>query len=288
MAFLPRPRFLWQTRTRSLELGQRTLVMGIVNLTPDSFSGDGLSQQGIDEALAHAAAQLDAGADILDLGAESTRPNAAAISPEEEQQRLLPALEAILRERADAVVSIDTYHASTARAAAALGAEIINDVSGLSWDEAMPAAVAASGCGLVLMHTRGRPTEWGSLPPLSCEQVLPLVVDGLTMQLAIARAAGIAQQQIVLDPGFGFGKRGAENFTLLAGLHELQGFDLPLLIGLSRKGFLGGANAAERLPATIAANVASILNGAHLIRVHDVREAREAANIADALLAKGS
>jgi dihydropteroate synthase len=299
---LLRPRFDWRLRTRTLPLGDRTLLMAILNLTPDSFSGDGLLSSppgafrhaGTKLAVAAAVEALDAGADILDLGAESTRPNATPLTADEEQSRLLPVLEALLHQRPNAVVSVDTYHAATARAAAHLGAEIINDVSGLAWDPELASTVAATGCGLVLMHTRGRPTEWSQLPPIPHEDVLSTVFSGLCEGLATAEAAGIATQRIVVDPGFGFGKQGAENMALLAGLGRLRELGRPLLIGLSRKRFLaqtlqsaGLKAGADRRTATVAANTAAILAGAHILRVHDVPAAREAAAIADALLDAG-
>jgi dihydropteroate synthase len=300
-----RPHFEWQLRTRKLALGQRTLLMAIINLTPDSFSGDGLLSAGgtvglgpraavVKLAVASAIEAIDAGADIVDLGAESTRPNATPISTEQEQGRLLPVLEQVLHARPDAVVSVDTYHADTARAAARTGAEIVNDVSGLTWDPSMAGMVAQSGCGLVLMHARGRSGEWQSLPGLDGEAVVPLVFAGLCEQLAQAEAAGIRTERIVLDPGFGFGKRGAENFALLGRLGRLRELGRPLLVGLSRKGFLGDAvkpfqhkelplGEARRI-ATAAANVTAILAGAHVLRVHDLQAAQEAAAIADAVL----
>jgi dihydropteroate synthase len=300
-----RSHFEWQLRTRKLALGQRTLLMAIINLTPDSFSGDGLMSAGgtlglgprvavTKLAVATAIEAVDAGADIIDLGAESTRPNATPISSEQEQARLLPVLEQVLHARPDAVVSVDTYHADTARAAARAGAEIINDVSGLTWDRAMAGIVAQSGCGLVLMHARGRSGEWQTLPGLDSDAVVPIVFAGLCEQLAHAEAAEIRTERIVLDPGFGFGKRGAENFALLARLGRLRELGRPLLVGLSRKGFLGEAvkhlhhkdkalGEARRV-ATTAANVTAILAGAHVLRVHDLQPAREAAAVADAVL----
>jgi dihydropteroate synthase len=290
MGFEARARFDWRLRTRTLALGERTLLMVIVNLTPDSFSGDGLASASLDAVVKIALERLDGGADILDLGAESTRPGAEPLSADAEQERLLPVLEAVLRERPAAIVSVDTHHASTARAAARAGAEIVNDVSGLLWDEAMAAVVAEVQTGLVLMHTRGRPREWRSQPPLTAGEVLPLVLEELGERLAAAVAAGIPREKIVLDPGFGFGKCGAENFALLADFRRLAELGLPTLAGLSRKGFLGDAvadvGAVARVNATMAANVAAILGGAHIVRVHDLQEAREAAAIADAVLAQ--
>ena len=300
-----RPHFEWQLRTRKLALGERTLLMAIVNLTPDSFSGDGLLSAGgtvglrppaavIKLAVGMAIEAVDAGADIVDLGAESTRPNATPITSEQEQERLLPVLEQLLRERPHAVVSVDTYHADTARAAGRAGAEIINDVSGLTWDPSMAKAVSQSGCGLVLMHARGRSGEWQTQAGLDGDAVMPVVFAGLCEQLAQAEAAGIRTERIVADPGFGFGKRGAENFALLARLGRLRELGRPLLVGLSRKGFLGDAvkplqrekvdpGEARRI-ATTAANVTAILAGAHVLRVHELQVAQEAAVIADAVL----
>jgi dihydropteroate synthase len=299
-----RPHFDWQLRTRTLALGEHTRLMAIVNITPDSFSGDGVlssgggaqigAAAGAKMAVAAAVEAVDGGADIVDLGAESTRPDATPISAEEEQARLLPVLERLLMERPQAVVSVDTYHASTARAAARAGAEIINDVSGLMWDEAMAEVIAQTGCGLVLMHARGRPTDWKSQPRLEGNEVVPTVFAGLIEQMMQAEALGISAERIVVDPGFGFGKRGTENFALLAGLRRLRELGRPLLIGLSRKGFLGDAvrpvqakqaeSASARRVATEAGNVAAVLAGAHVLRVHDLQPAREAAAVADAVL----
>jgi dihydropteroate synthase len=298
MSFTPRPHHGWRLRSRTLPLGRETLIMGILNLTPDSFS-DGGQFLAPTAALDHALRLLDDGAHILDLGGESTRPNATPISPEEEQSRALPVLEAILRHRPDAILSIDTYHAATARRALEAGAEIVNDVSGLLWDPAMAATCAELPCGAVLMHTRGLPQDWSTLPPLPPADVIPLVRAGLEHSLTLARTAGIAPDRIVLDPGVGFGKLGAENYTLLAHLAELHSLGHPILVGLSRKGFLSktlsqtlaplyAADAAlpraARDTATHAADVACILAGAHILRVHDVRATVEAAAIADRIL----
>jgi dihydropteroate synthase len=303
MAFADRPRFLWHLRTRTLSLGERTRLMAIVNITPDSFSGDGTLHPslplatGQKFALGAAVEAHDGGADIIDLGAESTRPASHPLTTDEEQSRLLPVLEALLRERPEAVVSVDTYHAATARACARAGAEIVNDVSGLTWDQAMASAIASTGCGLVLMHTRGRPEEWAAQQRLAPSEVLPTVFAGLMQQLALAEAAGIPDEKIIADPGFGFGKRGAENWALLAGLARLHELGCPLLAGISRKSFLGEAvsplqplelkKSDARRIASAAAGVAAILAGAHVLRVHDLQTVREAAAVADAVLAEG-
>jgi len=295
MPIAHRTRFDWRLRTRTLALGPRTLLMGILNTTPDSFS-DGGRFLDPNAALTHALQMLDDGADLLDLGGESTRPNSTPITPQEEQDRVLPILRAILAERPDAVLSIDTYHAETARLAIDSGAEIVNDVSGFLWDEAMAATCAELACGVVLMHTRGRPQQWRTLPALAPGEVVPLVLRELNERTNAALAAGIRRNAIVLDPGFGFGKAFDENFPLLAHLDALHALGFPLLVGLSRKGFLRRALAtkpgapglaSETWVSTTAANTAAILAGAHVLRVHDVRPAREAAAIADRILATG-
>ncbi len=295
----------WRLRTRALELGRRTLVMGVVNITPDSFSDGGFFFDSA-AAVAHALALLDEGADLLDLGAESTRPGsraggaagtsaAPAVSAEEEQARLLPVLEGILKARAEAIVSVDTYKAATARAALAAGAEIINDVSGFFWDFGLAPVCAEVGCGVVLMHTRGRPEEWRAQPQLEPDELLAEVRAGLSASLSTAAAAGVGAEAIVLDPGYGFGKRLDENYALLARQAELLALGRPLLAGLSRKSFLGrtlaplhggqDAPVEARETASVAALVAAILQGASIVRVHSVRAAVEAARIADAVLA---
>lgn len=286
MPFAVRARYDWRLRTRTLSLGPRTLIMGILNVTPDSFS-DGGQFFNADAGLKHALEMLDGGADILDLGGESTRPSAVPITPAEEQGRVLPALRAILKERPRAIISIDTYHAETARLAVESGAEIINDVSGHLWDPRMSATCAALGCGAILMHTRGRPQEWRTLPPLAHAEVLPLVLRDLETRANAALAAGIAHDSIVLDPGFGFGKAFGENYPLLAQLDLLHCLGFPILAGLSRKSFLTHAVPAgsePQLPTTVA-NTAAILAGAHILRVHDVGPARVAADVADRILA---
>lgn len=289
----------WRLRTRTLELGQRTLVMGVVNITPDSFS-DGGHFSSPANAIARAQDLLNQGADLIDLGAESTRPGSHAggdapeVSAEEEQARLLPVLTGMLRALPQAVVSVDTYKAATARAALDAGAEIVNDVSGLMWDSEMAAVCAEAHCGVVLTHTRGKPDEWKGQARFASDALLGMVRSGLSSSLAAASRAGILPDAVVLDPGYGFGKRFEENFALLARQRKLLALERPLLAGLSRKSFLGHALAPlyggqtppvdARETASIAALVAAILNGASIVRVHNVRAAVEAARIADAIL----
>jgi dihydropteroate synthase len=297
MTTAPREILSWQLRARALELGRRTLVMGVVNITPDSFS-DGGSFFAPDVAVAHALALLDEGADLLDLGAESTRPGSRPASAEEEQARLLPVIQAILNVRPNAVISVDTYKAATARAALRAGVEIVNDVSGFHWDAEMASVCAEAGCGVVLMHTRGRPEEWRAQPRLGPDELLATVRAGLAESLKAAAAAGIPPHAVVLDPGYGFGKRFDENYFLLARQAELLSLGRPLVAGVSRKSFLGrtlaplhgGSDAPveARETASLAALVAAILHGASIVRVHAVRPAVEAARIADAVLAAAS
>ena len=289
-----RPRFTWRLRCRSLALGERTLIMGVVNLTPDSFS-DGGNLSGSEAAIAHALQLMDEGADIVDLGGESTRPGArvrehATVSEDEEVRRVLPVLEGILRERPEAIISVDTYRSGTARCAVEAGAEIVNDVSGGRWDSRMLETIANQQCGAVLMHMRGRPEEWRSLPPL--HDPVGLVKSELAAIAKCAEQAGIERDRLVLDPGFGFGKRFDENYALLARFDEFAELGYPLLAGTSRKGFIGNTlrcgdeprPATGRLFGTLATVTAAILAGAHIVRVHDVAATRDAALVADQIL----
>lgn len=289
-----RPTYHWELRTRTLELGRRTLVMGILNITPDSFSDGGrfLSR---DHAVGHALQMLEDGADILDIGGESTRPGAkvaeSGVPVAEELRRIMPVLEDVLRERPDAIVSVDTYKAAVARAAVNAGAQIVNDVSALRWDSLMPETVAELQSGVVLMHTRGRPEDWRTLPP-SPDIITEMKTDfsGWTRS---AITQGIKKERIVLDPGFGFGKKFEGNYPLLAGLSQLHELGFPLLAGTSRKSFIGRTLARQgkdapveaRLYGTLATVTASVLQGAHIVRVHDVKPAVEVVKVADAVLA---
>ena len=297
--------FQWKIGTRVLELGRRTLIMGIVNVTPDSFSDGGLYVDA-SRAVAHAERLLDQGAVIIDVGGESTRPGAAvtggvkssagppgAVGEEEERRRVLPVIRDLKKRRPQAVVSVDTYKASVARAAVEEGAEIVNDISGFRWDPKMAKTLAELKVGAVLMHTRGRPEEWQKLPPIG-DPVL-LVKRELRQFAEAATLAGIKRDHLVLDPGFGFGKSFEENYPLLAHFAELQQMGFPLLAGVSRKSFLGRALARdgkdapleERVHGTLAAESILILKGAHVIRTHEVRLAAEAAQLADAIVASG-
>jgi len=290
-----RPHFTWDVGTRQLKLGARTLIMGVLNVTPDSFSDGGKYFDSF-AAVEHGIQMLDQGADIVDIGGESTRPGARtggsadSVSEEEESRRVLPVIRELKRRRAHAVISIDTYKAGVARAAVEAGAEIVNDVSGLHWDSTMASTVAELRCGAVLMHTRGHPAQWASLPPV--DDMVATVLCELRETTELSRHSGIASNRIVLDPGFGFGKRFEENYPLLARFHEFHALGFPLLAGPSRKSFVGcaisrgGATVPphERLAGSVAAAVICIMGGAHIIRAHDIAETVQAATMADAVL----
>jgi dihydropteroate synthase len=307
-----RPVFEWNLGSRSLQLGKRTLVMGIVNVTPDSFSDAGLNFD------RHAAVEyglqlLGDGADIVDVGGESTRPGAEVlpaaetggnhtaaagdrhpdkhpVDEQEELARVIPVIAGLKKKFQEAVISVDTYKASVARAAVEAGAEIVNDVSGFRWDPQMVKTLAGLKCGAVLMHTRGRPEQWRSLPPVS--DVVTLVKRELRERADTAMLAGVKRERLVLDPGFGFGKSFQENYPLLKRFEELHELRYPLLAGVSRKSFIGRALArngndvpvTERLFGTLAAETALILKGAHIIRTHDVRACADAVRMADVVV----
>jgi dihydropteroate synthase len=306
-----RPVFQWNLGGRALELGKHTLIMGIVNVTPDSFS-DGGRYLDCEKAVEHAEKLLEEGADIIDIGGESTRPGAhvefngakllekpsvakviaarPALSAQEELKRVLPVIIELKKQHPAAVLSVDTYKAEVARAAVNAGAEIVNDVSGFRWDAAMTRTIAELKCGAVLMHMRGRPAEWRTLPPP--DDVVLLVKRELKDWAEKAVLAGVRRERIVLDPGFGFGKSFEENYPLLGRFSDLQAAGFPLLAGTSRKSFIGRTLAKDgkdappeaRLYGTLATETALILKGAHILRTHDVKAAVDAARVADAIL----
>ncbi|MBB3410235.1 dihydropteroate synthase [Rhizobium sp. BK316] len=264
---------------REIELGKRSVIMAIVNVTPDSFS-DGGRYQTVDSAVEHALQAVADGAEILDIGGESTRPDAVSVSPAEEQARVLPVIE-VLSRRTQALISIDTYRAETARLAISAGAHIVNDVFGLQKEPDIAALSAETGAGLCIMHT-GRDRQ--KLAGIIDDQIF-----FLERSLEIASAAGVLRDRIVLDPGFGFAKETpAENLELMARFEELHRFGLPLLAGTSRKRFLGavtGREPAERDAATAATSALLRVQGAAVFRVHNVAINRDALAVADAMLA---
>jgi len=279
-----RKRFRLRLASGTMRLGERTLVMGVLNVTPDSFSDGGLYL----DANAAAARALEierAGADMVDIGGESTRPGARPISAEEELRRILPVLEN-LRGRLEIPISVDTSKAEVAEAAAAAGAEILNDVMALRDGPRLAEVARRRGLPLILMHMRGEPRTMQKKS--FARDVMRDVTMGLRRAVLCARSAGVAKSQIMLDPGIGFGKSVVQNCELLARLPELARLGFPLMVGVSRKGFigeaLGGVPAGERGWGTAAAVAASILGGAHIVRVHDVAEMAQVARMADAIL----
>lgn len=277
----------WKLAGRSLDLSRRPCIMGILNVTPDSFS-DGSRYLDLDRAEQRALQMVDEGADIIDIGGESTRPNVAPVDAEEELRRVIPVVER-LAGRIPVPISVDTYKAVVAREALRAGAEIVNDISGLTFDPAMAAAVAEADAGLVVMHTRGRPdtmqqnTAYGNL--------VAEVLDSLRRSVSVAEAAGVFRDRIVVDPGICFAKSVQGNLEILRRLREFSVLQLPLLIGTSRKSFIGtvlGRDVDERLFGTAATVSLAVANGASIIRVHDVREMRDVADMTHAVLHSGA
>ena len=283
--------FRLKLKSRTLVLGERTLLMGVLNVTPDSFS-DGGRFFTVDEAVKQAVAMEKAGADILDIGGESTRPGSKEVTSEEELRRVLPVMER-LRGKLKIPISIDTQKAAVAEAAAKAGAELINDVSALRTEPAIADVARRHKLPVILMHMRGEPRTMQKQP--FARDVMRDVTRGLHIAVRRARKAGIVKAQIILDPGIGFGKSYEQNCELLGRLPELGRLGYPLLVGTSRKAFIGAilGSAMNPLPAekrlwgTAATVVASILGGAHIVRVHDVAEMAQVARIADAVVNVG-
>jgi dihydropteroate synthase len=287
----PRRKFRLKLRSGTLVLGERTLIMGVLNVTPDSFSDGGKYDQP-ELAIEHALAMEWAGADLLDIGGESTRPGSEQASESQELDRVLPVLEG-LRKRLTIPISVDTRRSTVAEAAIRGGAQIINDVSGLNNHVRIAEVAGRFGTPLVLMHMRGEPRTMQRGP--FARDVLKDVARGLRESVAKAREAGVAKSQIVLDPGIGFGKSSAQNYELIEKLPQLARLGYPLLVGSSRKGFLGATLARngkpvppeERIWGTAATVTASILGGAHIVRVHDVAEMAQVARVADCVAHPG-
>jgi dihydropteroate synthase len=273
----------WKLARRSLPYGERTLVMGVLNITPDSFS-DGGKFYSRETAVAHALEMIAEGADIIDIGGESTRPGAAFVSEEEELHRVIPVIEKLARET-PIPISVDTTKSSVARAALEAGAEIVNDISGLRFDSAIADQVANAKAGLILMHSRGTPKTMQQLPPVA--DIVNEVMGGLREGIDVAKQRGVSLESIAIDPGIGFGKTKEQNVELIAKLDQLahEFADFPILIGTSRKSFIGklldNAPADQRLHGTIASIAAAVLKGAHIVRVHDVKAAVEAVRVVD-------
>ncbi len=268
---------------RSLRLGERTLVMGILNLTPDSFA-DGGRYADVEHAVEGGVQMVQDGADLLDVGGESTRPGAAPVSADEEHDRVIPVLRELSR-RVDVPISVDTYRAAVARSALAEGATIVNDISGLRYDPAITSVVADAGAGLVIMHNRGRSKEM--YREATYRDVPREVADELGERLGVAVEAGVARESILLDPGLGFAKQAVHSVMALARLDVLATLGHPLVVGPSRKSFLtaalGDVPPSERGWGTAAAVTAAVMRGAHVVRVHDVAEMVDVVRVADLL-----
>ena len=275
----------WKLARRSLRYGVRTVVMGVLNITPDSFS-DGGQFFAFDRAIEQAERMIAEGADIIDVGGESTRPGSEFVSEAEELRRVMPVIER-LASSSSVPISIDTTKSSVARAALEAGAEIVNDISGLRFEPTIADEVAKVKAGLILMHSRGTPKDMQQLPPVT--EIMSEVITGLRQSVAIAEEHGVPRENIAIDPGIGFGKTAEQNVELIAKLDQLarEFPDLPLMIGTSRKSFIGklldNAPADQRLYGTLASVVAAVLNGAQIVRVHDVRAAVEAIQVVDAI-----
>ena len=274
---MARKHFEWKVRDRLIQLGERTLIIGVLNVTPDSFS-DGGKYQDPDRAFARAVELEEEGADLIDIGAESTRPGSVRISEAEELRRLVPVLKR-LRNKLTVPICVDTYKSGVAEKALELGADIINDPSGLTIDPELARAARQADAGLIINHMRGMPETWAKLPPL--KNPLTTIASELDASVHRAVGVGVERRRIVIDPGLGFGKRKEQNFEILARLEELARLDLPLLVGPSRKHFLARESALETEFAGAAAVAAAILYGAHLVRVHDVKAMKAVVEVAD-------
>lgn len=279
--------FRIQCGNKVLDLSSRTHIMGILNVTPDSFS-DGGKYFEPELAIERGLRMAEEGADIIDIGAESTRPGAEPVTVEEELRRMIPVLKGLLK-KTNIPISIDTYKSSVAEASLRAGAQMINDISGLRFDPQMKEVIARFRVPVILMHIKGEPRNMQQNPIY--EDLIGEIYVYLAESIRIARGARISQENIIIDPGIGFGKRLMDNFEILRRLKEFQGLRRPILIGPSRKSFIGKvleASPDQRLEGTIAAVAIGIQNGAHIVRVHDVKEVSRACRIVDMLLGKTS
>jgi dihydropteroate synthase len=279
-----RQHFRLQLPHGTLELGRRTLIMGILNVTPDSFY-DGGAYLRTDPAVRHGLQLEDQGADLVDVGGESTRPDRpGSVSASDEIRRVVPVIEQLAR-RLTVPISVDTYKSEVARCAVAAGASLVNDISGLRFDSHMAACAAAAGAAMVLMHSRGSPRRLHGLPAL--KRPLQSVLAGLRHSVDKALRAGIRRNRIVLDPGLGFGKGVEDNLVVLRRLEVLKRFQLPILVGPSRKSFIGNLldlPVEQRLLGSLASTAVAVTQGAHIVRVHDVGETRQVVQMCDAIM----
>ncbi len=279
---MPRTSYIFKARDKQLLLGTSTRLMGIVNMTPDSFS-DGGRFHSTEEAFTHCVSLIEAGADILDIGGESSRPGSNPVSASEEMDRVLPLLER-LRPETDLMISIDTCKSEVAEAALEAGADIINDITALRNSPEMAGVASRWKAGIILMHMRGEPASMHLLDP--SPDIMSEVIEDLKFSVDKAVGFNVPRDRIIIDPGIGFGKNHDENLELLNRLSALEELDLPLLIGTSRKRFIGAIldkPVSERIYGTIASSVAALMMGAHILRVHDVAEVKEAVEVSDAI-----
>ncbi|MDQ2711540.1 MAG: dihydropteroate synthase [Acidobacteriota bacterium] len=272
-------RYHWKLKQREIVLGDRTLLMGVLNVTPDSFSDGGIYSDP-DRAFARAVEMEEEGADIIDIGAESTRPGSQRISEAEELRRLIPVLKR-LKGKLNVPISVDTYKSGVAEKAIEHGAEIINDPSGVLLDPQLPKVVTKHDTGLIINHMRGTPETWDRLGPL--KNLMRSIAIDLEASIHRSRHSGVQKHQVVIDPGLGFGKRREQNAEIIASLGLLREFDLPILVGPSRKAFLRKEDVEGTEFATAAAVTACILNGSHIVRVHDVKAMKSVIEVADAI-----
>jgi dihydropteroate synthase len=283
---------LWSHATGSIPL-DRPRIVGILNVTPDSFSDGGLFRN-VDDARRQLDRLVEEGADVVDIGGESTRPQGAVeVTDEEELARVLPVIEASLADHPAMPVSVDTTKAAVAQRALDAGASIVNDVSAFRLDPAMPGVCAAGKAGVVLMHSRGGVTDMATFAHATYERdVVAEVIAELEPSVVLAKRAGIARECVVLDPGIGFSKRGEHSLAVLRGVDRLAALGFPVLVGVSRKRFIGEVTgtviATERVWGTVGANVAALLGGARIFRVHDVRPNRHALDVAWAIMSKNT
>ena len=277
---MPRKPFVWKLKSREIALGESTLIMGVLNVTPDSFS-DGGKYLDPDRAFARALELEEQGADLIDIGAESTRPGSSRVSAAEELRRLIPVLKR-LHGKLTIPICVDTYKAEVAELAITHGAEVINDPTGLTFDAQIAKTVAQHDAGLILNHMRGRPETWAKLPPM--RDVINSIARDLEATAHRARGAGVDRARIVIDPGIGFGKRKEQNSEILAQLSRLSQLDLPIMVAPSRKSFLAQQTEEQTRFATAAAVTVAVMGGAHIVRVHDIPEMRAVLHVVDEVL----
>jgi dihydropteroate synthase len=275
----------WYFKDRYIDLSKKTAIIGILNVTPDSFS-DGGKWNSIDLALKQCERMIEEGADIIDIGGESTRPGAEFVDIQTEIERVMPIIDAVKR-NFDIPVSIDTYKSKVAEESVKFGTDIVNDIGGLKFDNDMAGIIAKNKMGCCIMHMKGTPRNMQDDP--NYEDVVAEICDYFNESLIIAEDNGISRNNIVLDPGIGFGKRVIDNLNILNDLHDFKCFKLPILVGVSRKSFIGRIlerDVNDRLYATIGSQIVSLINGADIIRTHDVRSAYDSIRIADAITKK--